>query len=134
MQLATAGLLIIYQRKLLLAFSKNKQCYYLPGGKINVGETAQEALCREIREELNVEVVTSDFQFYTHISAPAYGEPEGVVMEQDCFLLHTHVVPLPGAEVSELKYFTLETYLQEPRTAPGAEQILAQLQQDGLID
>ena len=27
---------------------------YLPGGKTNAGETSQQALCREIMEELNI--------------------------------------------------------------------------------
>ena len=45
----------IKDKKLLLAFSKNKQCFYLPGGKIDTGETAKQALCREIGEELNIE-------------------------------------------------------------------------------
>jgi hypothetical protein len=33
MQLQTAGLVVIKNRKLLLAFSKNKQAFYLPGAK-----------------------------------------------------------------------------------------------------
>jgi hypothetical protein len=31
--LPCSGLLHIKDRKLLLAFSRNKQCFYLPGGK-----------------------------------------------------------------------------------------------------
>jgi len=31
----TAGLVVIKNRKLLLAFSNNKQAYYLPGGKVH---------------------------------------------------------------------------------------------------
>jgi 8-oxo-dGTP pyrophosphatase MutT (NUDIX family) len=55
-QLPTAGLLIVQNRKLLLAYSRNKQCFYLPGGKIDKGETAALALCREIAEEMNVAI------------------------------------------------------------------------------
>ena len=56
MQLHTAGLIAIKDKKLLLAFSKNKQCFYLPGGKVDDTETAKQALCREIEEELNVHI------------------------------------------------------------------------------
>ena len=45
---------IIEQRKLLLAYSANKKCFYLPGGKIDNHETPEKALCREIAEEMNV--------------------------------------------------------------------------------
>ena len=73
MQLDTAGLLVIQNRKLLLAFT-NKQCFDLPGGKIDKGETAIMALCREIKEKLNILLKDDELGFYTHISAPAYGE------------------------------------------------------------
>src|SRR5258706_12189211 len=130
MQLATAGLLVIQDRKLLLAFSKNKKCFYLPGGKIDEGETATSALCREIVEELNINLNVKEPQYYTHISAPAYGEQQCIIMEQDCFLVDKPVKPVAVAEIGELKYFSLNEYLTETNTAPGAVRVLHQLQSD----
>ena len=134
MQLLTAGLLLIKDRKLLLAYSNNKQCFYLPGGKIDKGETALTALIREIQEELNLTLQPEELQYYTHISAPAFGENENVIMEQDCFLTTTKLEPKAAAEIGELRYFTLHTYLQQAKQAPGATMILQQLLQNGLID
>ena len=134
MQLHTAGLLVIKDRKLLLAFSTNKQCFYLPGGKVDDGETPAAALCREIDEELNTVISVNDLQFYTHITAPAYGETEGVIMEQDCFFTTAAVQPVAAAEIGALHYFTLEEYLQQPVTAPGAIMILKQLKADNYTD
>ena len=134
MRLPAAGLLVIQQRKLLLAFSRNKQCFYLPGGKIGSGENAKQALCREIAEEMNVELFPSELSYYIHISAPAYGEQEGVIMEQDCFFVWRPIVPTASAEIGELRYFSLPEYLEEPNTAPGAVMVLQQLRADGLID
>jgi 8-oxo-dGTP pyrophosphatase MutT (NUDIX family) len=134
MQLPTAGLLIIQNRKLLLAFSKNKQCFYLPGGKIDEGETAAAALCREISEELNINLDEKELHYYTHISAPAYGEQDGIIMEQDCFLINKPAEPMHAAEISELKYFSLGEYLNEINKAPGAVMILKQLKTDNLVD
>src|SRR5258705_647753 len=111
MQLQTAGLLIIRNRKLMLAFSNNKQCYFLPGGKIDKDETAATALCREIAEELNVTVSEEELQYHSHITAPAYGEKEGTIMEQDCFLIEKTVVPAAASEIAELRYFSLKEYL-----------------------
>lgn len=133
MQLLTAGLLVIKDKKLLLAFSKNKQCFYLPGGKVNKGETARQALCREIAEELGVELTATELVFYTHITAPAYGEAPGIVMEQDCFLLDRAVQPVALAEIESLHYFTCAEYLQQASQAPGAVLILQQLTADGLL-
>src|SRR5215467_2608365 len=98
MKLHTAGLLAVKERKLLLAFSKNKQCFYLPGGKIDAGEAGKEALCREIDEELNVQIKPDQLIYYTHITAPAYGESEGIIMEQDCFFANGEIVPTASAE------------------------------------
>ena len=134
MKLATAGLLIIENRKLLLAFSRNKQCFYLPGGKIDPGETAAQALCREIAEEMNLTVKERELKFHMHITAPAFGEANGTIMEQDCFFLHRKVNPRPSAEVGELKYFSLDEYVAEAHTAPGAVMILKQLKNEGLVD
>lgn len=133
MQLHTAGLLSIKNRKLLLAFSKNKQCFYLPGGKTDHGETARQALCREIAEELNVTITENDLEFYTHISAPAYGENNGIIMEQDCFMVKKEINPRAAAEIGELKYFSLEEYKAEKNRAPGAVMILEELTLAGLI-
>jgi 8-oxo-dGTP pyrophosphatase MutT (NUDIX family) len=134
MQLDTAGLLVIQNRKLLLAFSNNKQCFYLPGGKIDKGETATSALCREIKEELNISLKEDDLKYYTHISAPAYGEGNGVIMEQECFLINKLVSPAASAEIGHIKYFSLEEYMQQTHKAPGAVMILEKLQAHNLID
>lgn len=133
-QLRTVGLLIVRDRKLLLAFSNNKQCFYLPGGKIDAGETPEAALCREIEEELNIQLTPTDLEFYTHTTAPAYGERKGVIMEQDCYLVSKAVEPVASAEIGKIGWFTPATYQQEINRAPGAIMILDRLQQDGLID
>ena len=132
--LPCAGLIYIENKKLLLAYSNNKQCFYLPGGKIDAGESAAAALCREILEEMNVTIKETGLQFYTHISAPAYGEKEGTIMEQDCFIVQQTIQPVAAAEIVRLQYFSLEEYLKEPNIAPGAVMVLEQLQKDGYID
>ena len=134
MQMHTAGLLAIKDKKLLLAFSKNKACFYLPGGKIAGSESAKQALCREIKEELNVSITEKDLSYYTHITAPAYGEKEGIIMEQDCFLLLRPIQPEASAEIGDLRYFSLADYLLQEKQAPGAVMILQQLTAAGLID
>ncbi|MEI7734149.1 MAG: NUDIX domain-containing protein [Ferruginibacter sp.] len=132
--LPCAGLLHIENRKLLLAFSSKKQCFYLPGGKIDAPETATAALCREVMEEMNVAICEADLQYYTHITAPAYGEKEGIIMEQDCFMLHKKIKPNACAEVEQLQYFSVAEYKMQSNQAPGAIMILEQLQKAGLIN
>ncbi len=132
--LHTAGLLIVQDRKLLLAYSKNKNCFYLPGGKIHHGESAEEALCREIAEELNVHLTKEELKYYTHISAPAFGELDGIIMEQECFFVECDVNPMASAEIEEVRFFTSDDYRRQSNQAPGAIMILEQLKTDGFIE
>jgi len=134
MKLPTVGLLMIQNRRLLLAYSRNKKCFYLPGGKMDEGETAAMALCREIAEEMNITIDQDELEYHAHITAPAYGEEDGIIMEQDCFFLHRSIAPQASAEIGELKYFSLDDYLLETNRAPGAVIVLELLQNEGLID
>ena len=105
MHTATSGLLVIQSRKLLVAYSNNKQCLYLPDGKIDEGETAAVALCREIKEELNSWLKEVDVEYDADISAPAYGENNGLLMEQDCFLISKAATPVASAEIVPYDFF-----------------------------
>jgi len=134
MRMATAGLLVIEDRKLLLAYSVNKNCFYLPGGKIDENETAAIALCREIAEEMNVTIDAHELKYYTHITAPAFGEQNGIIMEQDCFFLHRNISPEASAEIGEIKFFSLSDYLLESNRAPGAVMVMEQLKAEGYVD
>ena len=87
-----------------------------------------------IKEELNIHLQENDLKYYTHITAPAYGEMNGTIMEQDCFLVIKTVEPIAAAEISELRYFTLTEYLSQSQTAPGAVKILEILKEDNLVD
>ncbi len=134
MQLPTAGLVVIKDRKLLLAFSANKQAFYLPGGKVDAGETSLQALTREIKEELNIDLAENSLQYYTHITAPAFGEQQGIIMEQDCYLYELQEAIQPNAEISALEYFDCSTYPLQPQQVPGVVMVMQQLKEDGKID
>lgn len=132
-KLHTAGLVVIKEHKLLLAFSRNKNAWYLPGGKIDPGETAHEAIQREIKEELNIDLVPELLKFYGHITAPAYGEQTNIVMEQDCFIYDLREEIQASNEIDEVAYFDLETYLKEPAQVPGVLELFTRLEKDRVM-
>jgi len=117
-KLPTAGLIVLKENKLLLAFSKNKQAWYLPGGKIDNGETSKEAIIREVSEELNVKLNPVDLDFCFHITAMAYGE-DNLLMEQDCFRTTINQEIYPSNEIEAVKYFSKEDYLKEKIQVEG---------------
>ncbi len=133
MKLLTAGLVVVQDNKLLLTYSNNKKAWYLPGGKIDQGETAREALIREIREELNIDLQPGKIESYKHISAPAYGEDPELIMEQDTFRYNLTEKIQPSHEIVAVKYFDLEIYKQESAQVPGVLMIFKLLKEDGII-
>lgn len=127
------GLIVVKDRKLLLAFSKNKGAWYLPGGKTDAGETPVAALQREVREELNMDLAAHTLKWYYHITAPAFGEKD-LLMKQNCFLHELEQTPRPSAEIAAVRFFDLETYKKEEHQVHGVLLAFEKLQQDGLVD
>lgn len=133
MKLLTAGLIVTKNNQLLLAYSNNKNAWYLPGGKIDKGETSREALIREIREELNIDLQPDKIENYKHISAPAYGENPELIMEQDTFRYNLTEKIQPSHEIVAVKYFDLEMYTLEKAQVPGVLKVFKLLKEDNII-
>ena len=129
----TAGLVVVRDNKLLLAYSKNKKALYLPGGKVDAGETSLQSLQREIWEELTLRIEEADLNYYCHITAPAYGENVNILMEQDCYLHTLQQDISPRNEIGAVRFFNPASYAGEPAQVVGVLEIFRRLVADGLL-
>ncbi|MFI5719789.1 NUDIX domain-containing protein [Nocardia sp. NPDC051750] len=128
----TAALAHIRDRRLIQTRSTGKTVFYMAGGKIDSGETALQALHREIREELGVEV--TEVTELGVFRAEAYGHAAGTQLHMTCFRAELTTEPAPTGEIAEFRYFTGAEYAGMPEVAPGSLLVFEHLHRLGLID
>ncbi|WP_229679764.1 NUDIX hydrolase [Saccharopolyspora thermophila] len=119
------GLVRYVDRRLLLVRADYQVAFYLPGGKIDPGETEVEALHREVREELGVGLRGADF--LGRYLADAVGQGDGVRVELACYAGELDGEPRPAAEIAELAWLTRDEYLAHEVTAPAIVALFADL-------
>ena len=110
-----------------------KNGFYLPGGKLEPGESDREALAREIREELGCRIDFATLRYYTTTVAQAFAKPEGVIVRVTTFVGRLIGVPRPMSEVAELRFFRHGEYKAMSSRAPAAEILLDKLSKEGLV-
>ena len=84
-------------------YGEYKGGWEFPGGKIEAGETAQEALVREIREELDTEIIVGDLIDTIEFDYPAFH------LSMDCFWARIKKGSLTLKEAEAAKWLTAET-------------------------
>jgi 8-oxo-dGTP diphosphatase len=100
--------IIIKDRKLLVERSKNKQFFIAPGGSIEEGETAPEALVRELKEEFDIDVAEEDLEEFGTFYDQAAGQ-EHLTFREDVFWVRKwEGEPTPSSEVEEIAWLTTD--------------------------
>lgn len=98
-----AAMIIDHNNRLLLVRKRNTVKFMLPGGKIDTGETAIEALTRELKEEIALEISKNDATFIETYDAVAANEPNFRIQSQLFHLkLPKNCSITPQAEIEEL--------------------------------
>jgi 8-oxo-dGTP diphosphatase len=130
--ITVVGLVHVEAGRLLVVRSRNKKAFYLPGGKIEAGESPEAALRREVAEELGIELARP--VVLKRYVAPAYGEGEGAMVDMTCFTASLLGTPQPAGEIAELTYVTREEYREHAETAPAIHEVLSDLVAGGQIN
>ncbi|RAU43289.1 MULTISPECIES: NUDIX domain-containing protein [unclassified Pseudomonas] len=96
-----AALLIGADGRTLLVRKRGTQAFMQPGGKIDAGESAAQALGRELNEELGLVVDAAQAQFLGEFSAVAANEP-GFEVNCQLYRLDVDQAVNPAAEIEEI--------------------------------
>ena len=123
--------LYIKDKRLLAARSKGKVAYYIPGGKREPGESDQEALIREIKEELSVGLLPETIEHVGEFRAQADGKPEGTMVRMTCYEADFLGEISADAEIEEVAWIR---HVDRDRCSPVVRIILAWLKERDLIE
>ncbi|WP_109511276.1 NUDIX hydrolase [Pseudomonas ovata] len=95
-----AALLVGADDKTLLVRKRGTRAFMQPGGKIEAGEPAVQALARELEEELGLRIDPAQAVFMGEFKAPAANEP-GFEVRCQLFRVACHDPVQPAAEIEE---------------------------------
>lgn len=116
-----------YGDKMVIVYSEKKGYWSLPGGGIEKGESYEEAVIREVKEETNMKVLRQELIGYQDIY-----EPERTVRQTRSFCI---VEPygdfladgdVEGGDVTEIKLIDPKDYKQYFDWGEIGERIIAQ--------
>ncbi len=100
--------LYIENGKLLSARSKNKTLFYLPGGKREEGESDEQALIREIKEEISVDLIPNSIKYVEIFHAQADGKGHDTTVKLTCYFADFSGKLSPDAEIAEIDFIGYE--------------------------
>ncbi|MEZ0608880.1 NUDIX domain-containing protein [Fibrella sp. WM1] len=118
-------------KSVLLTKSYGKDIYYIPGGKRETGETDEQALTREIEEELSVRIDKNTLTFMGVFEAQAHGQPEGVFVKMTCYSGGYSGELCASSEIEAIKWFN---YADKDQVAGVDKLIFDHLKQHNLLE
>jgi mutator protein MutT len=126
--------IVIQDRKLLVERSVGKEFFIHLGGKIEPGETAKQALVRELKEEASIDVAEDDLEPFDQNSAPAANSPE-VNVHMEVFLVKRWSGDIKAnSEVEELRWITSDVPAGMKLGSIMEHETIPKLKAAGLID
>lgn len=118
-------------KRLLVARSKDKGAFYIPGGKKESGESDQEALLREINEELSIALTPATIRYAANFQSEAHEKPEGIQVNIACYFADYTGVIKAAAEIEEVAWLRHD---EKDKCSPVTRLIMDWAKSEGLIE
>ncbi|MFF2277962.1 NUDIX domain-containing protein [Agromyces sp. NPDC058126] len=129
--LLVSAIALVRDRRVLMVTARDREVYYMPGGKIDPGESAAQAAAREAYEEVALELDPDALDELFEVVTQAHGEPDGRLVRMRVFRAETDASPRASAEVGALHWVTTS---ELDRCPPAGAEVLRRLAASGVID
>ena len=129
--LLVAAIALVRERRVLMVTARGRDVHYMPGGKIDAGETPAQAAAREAYEEVALELDPDALVELFEVVTQAHGEPDGRLVRMRVFQAETDAAPVASAEVGALHWVTSA---DADRCPPAGAEVLRLLAASGAID
>lgn len=123
--------LYIKDKRVLVARSIGRDTFYIPGGKRELGESDHQALIREIKEELAVDLIPATIKYIKTFKAQADNNPNGTIVKLTCFSGEFIGNVRASAEIEEITWFN---YQDKSRCSTVTGTILEWLKTHAMIE
>jgi hypothetical protein len=120
----------VRDRRMLAVRAKGKDRFYLPGGKREPGESDADALTREVREELGVELKHATLRLSTVVVDTAHGYDDDRQVRMACYTAEHIGTPAASGEIAELAWLSSHDGV---RCAPAARRVLEELHDRNVV-
>jgi len=97
-----------YKDRLVVVYADNKECWTPPGGGIEQGESVEEAVIREVKEETNMKVLHQEIIGYQDIY-----EPEKTIRQTRSFCIvepYGEFVADPDGDITKIELINPKDY------------------------
>ncbi|HKC14953.1 MAG TPA: NUDIX domain-containing protein [Patescibacteria group bacterium] len=125
------ALVFCKDKKILMGKNEFKDAFYFIGGSVEEEESGIQALIREVKEELDVELDESSIEFLEKFEAEAHGKKDTIV-KINLYKGNILGEPKPTSEVIELGYF--DSTGDQKLLTPVALKIFPWLKERGYIN
>lgn len=120
----------VVDRKMLFFRSRGKDIFYLPGGKPEAGETGEETLAREIKEEAGVDILSETIEQVMQFTMPAHGRHNTNAAISAYYAQHEGEI-VATSEIEEVGWFDTD----EEKVVPSAGKVILKwLKEQELVD
>lgn len=104
------GAIILRNKKLLIVKPKSKDYWIFVGGKPESGETLEQALIREVLEELSVKVVNLSKLYLISPIEKAIGNKDNRTVQIFAFIVNINDQPKANSEIEKIHWLSRKEF------------------------